>query len=99
MRVSFKAEASPPWPRPGLRGRAPSCLWGDVSRRLEGHFANHVPGCVMPMAVPSPGGCPPAGGCNETRMLEKLPLCGKAFADMMRTLDAWKRCNLSEFIV
>ncbi|XP_045875982.1 receptor activity-modifying protein 3 [Meles meles] len=45
------------------------------------------------------GGCPPAGGCNETRMLEKLPLCGKAFADMMRTVDVWKRCNLSEFIV
>lgn len=39
------------------------------------------------------------GGCNETRMLEKLPLCGKAFADMMHKVDVWKWCNLSEFIV
>ncbi|XP_029770528.1 receptor activity-modifying protein 3 isoform X1 [Suricata suricatta] len=45
------------------------------------------------------GGCPRVGGCNETRMLEKLPRCGKAFADMMRTVEVWKWCNLSEFIV
>ncbi|XP_030887216.1 receptor activity-modifying protein 3 isoform X1 [Leptonychotes weddellii] len=45
------------------------------------------------------GGCPRVGGCNETRMLEKLPLCGKAFADMMHKVDVWKWCNLSEFIV
>ncbi|PNI43837.1 RAMP3 isoform 2 [Pan troglodytes] len=45
------------------------------------------------------GGCPRAGGCNETGMLERLPLCGKAFADKMGKVDVWKRCNLSEFIV
>uniref|UniRef100_A0A0D9RT79 Receptor activity-modifying protein 3 n=1 Tax=Chlorocebus sabaeus TaxID=60711 RepID=A0A0D9RT79_CHLSB len=45
------------------------------------------------------GGCPRAGGCNETGLLERLPLCGKAFADMMGKLDVWKWCNLSEFIV
>ncbi|XP_072633332.1 receptor activity-modifying protein 3 isoform X1 [Canis lupus baileyi] len=45
------------------------------------------------------GGCPRVGGCNETRMLEKLPRCGKAFADMMHKVDVWKWCNLSEFIV
>ena len=39
------------------------------------------------------------GGCNETRMLEKLPQCGQAFADMMHTVDVWKWCHLSEFIV
>ncbi|XP_065398066.1 receptor activity-modifying protein 3 isoform X1 [Macaca fascicularis] len=45
------------------------------------------------------GGCPRAGGCNETGLLERLPLCGKAFADMMGKVDVWKWCNLSEFIV
>ncbi|XP_012502359.1 PREDICTED: receptor activity-modifying protein 3 [Propithecus coquereli] len=45
------------------------------------------------------GGCLQAGGCNETGMLERLPLCGKAFADLMRKVDVWKWCNLSEFIV
>ncbi|ERE88385.1 receptor activity-modifying protein 3 [Cricetulus griseus] len=32
-------------------------------------------------------------------MLERLPRCGKAFADMMQKVDVWKWCNLSEFIV
>ncbi|XP_070120486.1 receptor activity-modifying protein 3 isoform X1 [Equus caballus] len=45
------------------------------------------------------GGCTPVVGCNETRMLEMLPRCGKAFADRMHEVDAWKWCNLSEFVV
>lgn len=32
-------------------------------------------------------------------MLERLPRCGKAFAEMMQKVDVWKWCNLSEFIV
>ncbi|XP_069469445.1 receptor activity-modifying protein 3 isoform X2 [Ambystoma mexicanum] len=37
--------------------------------------------------------------CNESLMLERLPVCGKRFEDMMRTLGAQKWCNLTEFIV
>ncbi|KAB1276539.1 Receptor activity-modifying protein 3 [Camelus dromedarius] len=44
------------------------------------------------------GECSPVGGCNETRMLELLPWCGEAFANMMHKVEVWKRCNLSEFI-
>ncbi|XP_076974754.1 receptor activity-modifying protein 3 isoform X2 [Tamandua tetradactyla] len=44
------------------------------------------------------GSSPSVGGCNETRMLEKLPQCGDAFADRMQKVEVWKWCNLSEFI-
>ncbi|MEJ1274395.1 receptor (calcitonin) activity modifying protein 3 [Cricetulus griseus] len=47
----------------------------------------------------SGGECAQVCGCNETGMLERLPRCGKAFADMMQKVDVWKWCNLSEFIV
>lgn len=45
------------------------------------------------------GGCAQVCGCNETGMLERLPRCGRAFADMMQKVDVWKWCNLSEFVV
>ncbi|XP_054941086.1 receptor activity-modifying protein 3 isoform X2 [Physeter macrocephalus] len=45
------------------------------------------------------GECPPAGGCNEKRMLALLPHCGKTFAEKMKKVEVWKWCNLSEFIV
>ncbi|XP_059963684.1 receptor activity-modifying protein 3 [Mesoplodon densirostris] len=48
---------------------------------------------------PGTGGCPPAGGCNEKRMLAMLPRCGKTFAERMKKVEVWKWCNLSEFIV
>jgi receptor activity modifying protein 3 len=32
-------------------------------------------------------------------MLQRLPLCGKAFADMMHKVDVWKWCDLPEFVV
>ncbi|XP_073891150.1 receptor activity-modifying protein 3 isoform X4 [Macaca fascicularis] len=54
---------------------------------------------LLPLLLLLCGGCPRAGGCNETGLLERLPLCGKAFADMMGKVDVWKWCNLSEFIV
>ncbi|XP_062943530.1 receptor activity-modifying protein 3 [Cynocephalus volans] len=44
------------------------------------------------------GGCPRAGGCNEAHMLELLSQCGQAFAHMMRKVDMWKWCDLSQFI-
>ncbi|XP_028346044.1 receptor activity-modifying protein 3 isoform X4 [Physeter macrocephalus] len=47
----------------------------------------------------STGECPPAGGCNEKRMLALLPHCGKTFAEKMKKVEVWKWCNLSEFIV
>lgn len=45
------------------------------------------------------GECAQVCGCNETGMLERLPRCGKAFAEMMQKVAVWKWCNLSEFIV
>uniref|UniRef100_A0A8D0QMT3 Receptor activity-modifying protein 3 n=1 Tax=Sus scrofa TaxID=9823 RepID=A0A8D0QMT3_PIG len=45
------------------------------------------------------GECPPVSGCNEKRMLAMLPRCGKTFAEMMKKVEVWKWCNLSEFIV
>ncbi|EAW61049.1 receptor (calcitonin) activity modifying protein 3, isoform CRA_b [Homo sapiens] len=65
--------------------------WGSGTRAKWGHSSQEPSG--------QGGGCPRAGGCNETGMLERLPLCGKAFADMMGKVDVWKWCNLSEFIV
>ncbi|KAM9216147.1 receptor activity-modifying protein 3 [Trichechus inunguis] len=53
----------------------------------------------LPLLLLLSGVCPRVDGCNETRMLEKLPRCGKAFAEMMQQVDVWKWCNLSEFIV
>lgn len=89
-----------PGPHGGGEREGPPLPAGGVSAGgLEGHIANDIPSSVMAVAVPSPGGCPRVGGCNETRMLEKLPLCGKAFADRMHKVDVWKWCNLSEFIV
>ncbi|XP_007538997.1 receptor activity-modifying protein 3 [Erinaceus europaeus] len=44
------------------------------------------------------GGCPLVGGCDETRMLEVLPLCGKAFSSMMQRVDVWRWCDLSAII-
>lgn len=84
-----------------VREEDPSCLWENVSRRA---FKSHAckpnpPSSGVLMAVLSPGGCTPVVGCNETRMLEMLPRCGKAFADRMHEVDAWKWCNLSEFVV
>ncbi|EPY88198.1 receptor activity-modifying protein 3 [Camelus ferus] len=52
-----------------------------------------------PVLVVPPCECSPVGGCNETRMLELLPWCGEAFANMMHKVEVWKRCNLSEFIM
>ncbi|MBZ3885670.1 Receptor activity-modifying protein 3 [Sciurus carolinensis] len=54
---------------------------------------------LFPLLLLLYGGCARVCGCNETRMLERLPRCGKAFADMMHKVDVWKWCNLSEFIV
>nr|XP_023414387.1 receptor activity-modifying protein 3 [Loxodonta africana] len=54
---------------------------------------------LFPLILFAHGSCPRVDGCDETRMMEKLPRCGKAFADVMQELDIWKWCNLSEFIV
>uniref|UniRef100_A0A8D0HGD3 Receptor activity-modifying protein 3 n=1 Tax=Sphenodon punctatus TaxID=8508 RepID=A0A8D0HGD3_SPHPU len=37
--------------------------------------------------------------CSEPLMLEKLPLCGKSFEEMMKKVDSKKWCNLTEFII
>ncbi|XP_029445337.1 receptor activity-modifying protein 3 isoform X2 [Rhinatrema bivittatum] len=37
--------------------------------------------------------------CNETLMLQRLPLCGEEFEDLMKRLDTKKWCNLTEFIM
>ncbi|XP_054847553.1 receptor activity-modifying protein 3 [Eublepharis macularius] len=37
--------------------------------------------------------------CNESLMLQKLPVCGKSFEEMMRKVDSRKWCNLTEFIL
>ncbi|XP_003204722.2 receptor activity-modifying protein 3 isoform X2 [Meleagris gallopavo] len=37
--------------------------------------------------------------CNESLMLEKLPVCGKFFEGMMKKVDSKKWCNLTEFIM
>ncbi|XP_019469208.1 receptor activity-modifying protein 3 isoform X6 [Meleagris gallopavo] len=37
--------------------------------------------------------------CNESLMLEKLPVCGKFFEGMMKKVDSKKWCNLTEFII
>ncbi|XP_042667149.1 receptor activity-modifying protein 3-like [Centrocercus urophasianus] len=37
--------------------------------------------------------------CNESLMLEKLPVCGKFFEGMMKKVDSRKWCNLTEFIM
>ncbi|XP_078544299.1 receptor activity-modifying protein 3 isoform X2 [Lissotriton helveticus] len=44
-------------------------------------------------------GQPGKRNCNETLMLERLPICGKKFEDMMKKLDSTKWCNLTEFIM
>ncbi|XP_021109918.1 receptor activity-modifying protein 3 [Heterocephalus glaber] len=45
------------------------------------------------------GTCARVCCCNETRMLERLPRCGKTFAERMREVAVWKWCDLSQFIV
>ncbi|XP_060637525.2 receptor activity-modifying protein 3 [Anolis sagrei] len=37
--------------------------------------------------------------CNESLMLQNLPVCGKSFEEMMHKLDSKKWCNLTEFIL
>ncbi|XP_048366429.1 uncharacterized protein LOC125440607 [Sphaerodactylus townsendi] len=37
--------------------------------------------------------------CNESLMLQKLPVCGKSFEEMMHKVDSQKWCNLTEFIL
>ncbi|XP_030060125.1 receptor activity-modifying protein 3 [Microcaecilia unicolor] len=37
--------------------------------------------------------------CNETLMLQRLPICGQEFEDSMKKLDTKKWCNLTEFIM
>lgn len=54
---------------------------------------------LLPLLLLLCGECAQVCGCNETGMLERLPRCGKAFAEMMQKVDVWKWCNLSEFIV
>ncbi|XP_051020889.1 receptor activity-modifying protein 3 [Acomys russatus] len=54
---------------------------------------------LLPLLLLLCGECAQVCGCNETGMLERLPRCGKAFADMMQKIEVWKWCNLSEFIV
>lgn len=51
------------------------------------------------LTVSSAGTCARVCGCNETRMLERLPRCGKTFAERMREVAVWKWCDLSQFIV
>ncbi|ETE60667.1 hypothetical protein L345_13589, partial [Ophiophagus hannah] len=36
--------------------------------------------------------------CNESFMLQNLPVCGKSFEEMMHKVDSTKWCNLTEFI-
>ncbi|XP_031194933.1 receptor activity-modifying protein 3 isoform X1 [Mastomys coucha] len=55
--------------------------------------------CMEDHRFQSSGECAQVCGCNETGMLERLPRCGKAFAEMMQKVAVWKWCNLSEFIV
>nr|AJE28214.1 receptor activity modifying protein 3 [Castor fiber] len=54
---------------------------------------------LLPLLLLLCGGCTCVCGCNETEMLQRLPLCGKAFADMMHKVDVWKWCDLPEFVV
>ncbi|XP_072859671.1 receptor activity-modifying protein 3 [Pogona vitticeps] len=37
--------------------------------------------------------------CNESFMLQNLPVCGKSFEEMMYKVDSKKWCNLTEFIL
>ncbi|KAJ7322732.1 hypothetical protein JRQ81_019019 [Phrynocephalus forsythii] len=37
--------------------------------------------------------------CNESFMLQNLPVCGKSFEEMMYKVDTKKWCNLTEFIL
>ncbi|XP_044309712.1 receptor activity-modifying protein 3 [Varanus komodoensis] len=37
--------------------------------------------------------------CNESLMLQNLPMCGKSFEEMMQKVDSQKWCNLTEFIL
>ncbi|XP_070623225.1 receptor activity-modifying protein 3 isoform X2 [Erythrolamprus reginae] len=37
--------------------------------------------------------------CNESSMLQNLPVCGKSFEEMMHKVDSTKWCNLREFIL
>ncbi|XP_063160283.1 receptor activity-modifying protein 3 isoform X1 [Candoia aspera] len=37
--------------------------------------------------------------CNESLMLQNLPVCGKSFEEMMHKVDSKKWCNLTEFIL
>lgn len=76
--------------------------------RWEGLRVNHQGSGAVLVSVPWTsllsllsllGECAQVCGCNETGMLERLPRCGKAFAEMMQKVDVWKWCNLSEFIV
>uniref|UniRef100_A0A2D4Q8D2 Receptor activity-modifying protein 3 n=1 Tax=Micrurus surinamensis TaxID=129470 RepID=A0A2D4Q8D2_MICSU len=37
--------------------------------------------------------------CNESFMLQNLPVCGKSFEEMMHKVNSTKWCNLTEFIL
>ncbi|XP_053115268.1 receptor activity-modifying protein 3 isoform X2 [Hemicordylus capensis] len=37
--------------------------------------------------------------CNESLLLQNLPMCGKSFEEMMHRVDSKKWCNLTEFIL
>ncbi|XP_012618877.1 receptor activity-modifying protein 3 [Microcebus murinus] len=45
------------------------------------------------------GECFQTGGCSEASVQEKMPRCGRAFIDMVRKVEVWKRCKLSDFVV
>ncbi|XP_041525487.1 receptor activity-modifying protein 3 [Microtus oregoni] len=54
---------------------------------------------LLPLLLLLCDACAQVCGCNETGMLERLPRCGRTFADRMQRVDVWKWCNLSEFVV
>ncbi|XP_013208819.1 receptor activity-modifying protein 3 [Microtus ochrogaster] len=54
---------------------------------------------LLPLLLLLCDACAQVYGCNETGMLERLPRCGRTFADRMQRVDVWKWCNLSEFVV
>ncbi|XP_072821549.1 receptor activity-modifying protein 3 isoform X1 [Vicugna pacos] len=87
--------------RPQLCGRMPGQRTpaGGGRPREECVRGQVLPGYIICRRLDVTGECSPVGGCNETRMLELLPWCGEAFANMMHKVEVWKRCNLSEFIM
>lgn len=54
---------------------------------------------LLPLLLLLCGGGAPVGGCDETRMLELLPLCRTAFAASMHKVAASKWCDLAEVIM